>query len=618
MASQVVRRGVEQGLASNHRHPAYAKGDLALGPVPGEGPKKPGASRDASLAGAADRPYRRSVTPDARLAFASAAIVLLGCGAPEERNAPPLPDAGGGNAPAAGDPATPDAGVEDPDEAIPAHCRIDEESGDEGTSTGGSTGESFKFDVGAPDEGPTFEFGCDEASSYGTNLGCEFWALDLPNDDQGTFDSPPASDQQFSVAVGNPSGVVAAHVEVYLPGEDRPFVSAQVDPSRSHAFALPSASIEPNFGTSDGQGYRIVSDTPIVAYQFNPLDNTTEVYSNDASLLLPTHALGDDYVAVTGGAILLAQGAADLDPRNAGAFVSVLATQDDTEVQIRPTAQLAGDDARAKRLRAGQVWTVISTGRLGESGNLSGTTIRSNAPVAVFSGNVATVEPFDAAQCCADHLEHQLSPRTAWGSRYAVAPPPSVSGVGNDPAVYRVTGAFDDTHLLYCPRKPEDAPTHLDAGQTVEFESDAPFTVVAEDPEHAFGVAQFLLSTALVSEHGIGDPAMLIVPSAQQHQTRLTFIVPAGYLETHVTVVARDEDAVMLDGEEVPPGRFRPLGNLGGRTFRYAQVPVAGGQHVIESVGQLGVSVFGYDEAVSFAYPAGAGLRVVSIPPAAG
>ncbi len=547
--------------------------------------------------------------------MAGLAATLLGCGSVEERNAPPVQSPSGGSGAPTTIPAPPDDGSDDGD--IPVHCRLDEDDAASGSSSSG-TDDGFKFDVGAPDGGVTFEFDCAGASGHSSNLGCEFWAVDLPNDDRGTFMSPPAADQQFAVAVSNPSGLAAARVEVYLPGEDIPFAEAQIPARQTHIFPLPSASIEPNFGTVDGLAYRVLSDTPVVAYQFNPLDNTTEVYSNDASLLLPTHALGDDYVAVTGGAILLAQGPTDPQARNAGAFVSVVATEDRTEVAIDPTAPLQGGTTRTRVLGAGQVWTIISTQETGETGNLSGTRIRSTAPVAVFSGNVATIEPLDAEACCADHLEHQLSPRTAWSSRYAIAPPPSVRGEGDDPALYRFTGAFDDTRLLYCPSRPHGAPTRIDAGETVEFEADAAFTVIAEERDHAFGVAQFLLSSAVLSDTSLGDPAMMIVPSALQFESRLAFFVPGGYVQTHLTVVAQDPDTVTLDDEDIPSGAFESLGVLDGERFYYAQIPVDDGQHIIESRGRVGVSVFGYDEAVSFAYPGGAGLRVVSIPPTAG
>ncbi len=546
----------------------------------------------------------------------------LGCAADPEGDPPPLPTTSG--APSSAGPVVTTADT-DTDSGLssasagggPAHCQLESSGG--GDTTGTSTGEDgFKFDVGAPDGGFSFEFGCEEAATRSTNLGCEFWAVDLPNDSRGTFMSPGAADQQFSIAVGNPSGLAPARVEVFLPAETVPFASATVEPNQTHTFPLPSASIEPDFGTVDGQAFRVRSDLPIVAYQFNPLDNTTPVYSNDASLLLPTHALGQDYVAVTGGAILLSMGPNDAMPVNAGAFVSVVATEDATQVEFDPTATLVGGLPSGVVLDAGQVWTIISSQAEGQTGNLSGTAITSTAPVAVFAGNVATVEPLALSACCADHLEHQLSPRSAWGSRYAIAPPPGARGEGDDTALYRITGSFDDTELLYCPSPPMGAPSTIDAGETIEFTTDQPFTVAAADRKHAFGMAQFILSNEAIDSDGLGDPGMLIVPSAVQFEKRFVFVVPAGYVDNRVTVVAQGDGAVTLDGDAVPQSAFTELGVLDGLQFRYAQLELDEGQHTVEGVGRIGVSVFGYDEAVSFAYPGGAGLRVVSVPPAAG
>lgn len=553
------------------------------------------------------------------------AIVVLLCACGGSRTLPPPPVATGtsGLPPPAGS-ATADPNTTDTDansggqDSTPVHCRVHEGADDEATSSGTEGDEGFRFDVGSPDGGVAFEFGCDEAAQRSTNLGCEFWAVDLPNDDRGTPMSPAAAQQQFSVAVGNPSGLRDAAVMVFLPGEDIPFAAASVPPEQTHTFGLPPASIDPNFGSTDGQAFRILSDTPIVAYQFNPLDNTTPVYSNDASLLLPTHALGDDYVAVTGSAILLAMSETDDMPRNAGAFVSVVATQPGTTVNIDPSAPVVGALDQDVVLDTGEVWTIVSRSTIDDTGNLSGTHVRASAPVAVFAGNVATIEPLEAGECCADHLEHQLSPRTAWSSRYAIAPPPSVNGAGDDPALYRITGTRDGTRLQYCPARPKGAPTMIDADETATFVTEAAFTVSAIDRENSFRVAQFLLSANVLGDNGRGDPAMTIVPAALQLEQRFTFVVPAGYADNRVTLVAQGDGDVRLDGTLVAGAAFSLLGVLDGELFRYAQVELGEGQHVVESSGRVGVSVFGYDEAVSFAYPGGAGLRVISIPPVAG
>ena len=483
--------------------------------------------------------------------------------------------------------------------------------------TGSDTEEGFKFDVGSPDGGGFMALDCQEAADRRTNLGCEFFAVDLPNDPRGTTHSPPAADQQFAIAVGNPSGLSAALVEVFLPGEDAAFAAQLIEPGTAFTFELPSQSIEPQTTSTDGLAYRIASDIPVTAYQFNPLDNTVEVYSNDASLLLPTHALGQEYTAITGDAILLGMSAKDTSPINSGAFVTVVATQDNTRVTFTPTAPLVGQLPDPLRLDRGEVANIIST-QQNSDGNLSGTRVSATAAVAVFAGNMATAVPVDAFACCADHLEHQMSPHQAWGSRYVVAPPAAPVGeAADDPAVYRMTGAFDGTQLQYCPSAPAGAPMMLNAGQTAVFETDQPFSVRSVDPDHAFAIAQFLQSYQAVGGNRPGDPAMLIVPAAAQFERQFVFVVPAGYIENRVTIIARGEDGeVRLDGNAV--GGWKELAVLDGLYHRYAQVAVDEGQHIIEASAEVGVSVFGYDTTVSFAYPGGAGLRVISIPPAEG
>jgi hypothetical protein len=137
------------------------------------------------------------------------------------------------------------------------------------------------------------------------------------------------------------------------------------------------------------------------------------------------------------------------------------------------------------------------------------------------------------------------------------------------------------------------------------------------DPDHAFSVVQFLQSWQALGGERPGDPAMLVVPAAAQFERQFVFVVPEGYVENRVTIVARGEDGVVrLDGAAVEG--WKDLAVLDGLYHRYVQVAVDEGQHVVEAETEVGVSVFGYDEAVSFAYPGGAGLRIISVPPAEG
>ncbi len=461
---------------------------------------------------------------------------------------------------------------------------------------------------------------CAEAAMAESNQGCEFWAVDLPNAWAGINGSPAPADQQFAVVVANTASDVPATVEVFIGAEGAPVDTAAVPIGEIHEFRLAPLNQAPRANTYAGTAYRIESDVPITAYQFNPLDNTVQVFSNDASLLFPTPVLDTDYTAVTGDSILLGtdeQPAGD----NSGAFVSVVATEDGTSVDLFATWGLYAGMSQGVLLQRGQVFTAVSLGPntfpgVTGDGNLSGTRVVANLPVAVFSGNVATIEP-NPGQCCADHLEQQMLPLVAWGDSYAAAPPPSPSGGAiDDPSGYRITGSFDGTPLSYSPSAPPGAPATINAGQTIRFQTNQPFTVTSNDPDRSFAITQFLLSNQAISGFGqAGDPAMISLPAVAQFQSNYIFLVPDGYISNYVTVIRVAGTDVSRDGVSVAAANWKALGSLDGVAYEYASLSVPTGSHLIESEEPCGIISVGYDTDVSYGYPGGSGLKIISEPP---
>jgi hypothetical protein len=504
-------------------------------------------------------------------------------------------------------------------------------SATEGTSTSGpitsSTGTTttpttdvettgVKLDVGTnADLGGFGEAGCDDIDDLPTNLGCEFWAVDLPNVSQAPLATTP-HDQQFAVVVTNASSDDTANIEVFVGNEATAIDGGPLPPDTMRVFSLPSMNITPGATTDDGVAFRIESDLPITAYQFQPLDNTTPVYSNDATLLFPTHVLGEDYTAITADATLVGLDAFSASDLNTGAFVSVVATQDDTTVTLYPTAEVHPGAVTDVVLARGQVLTTISSERGAPThGNLSGTRVVADAPVAVFSGSVATSEPTSANACCADHVEHQMLPLTAWGTGYIAAPAAAPVGGGNDASLYRITGGFDGTELEYSPIAPEGAPTSIDAYETVAFVTETPFTVRTADEDKPFAVAQFLLSNQYFPGFARpGDPSMLLLPASAQLQLRYVFLAPAGYTTNFVTVVAPMDASVELDGVAIG-GTPSPAGTLDGVAFGYTHVALEPGSHFIEGDMPFGINVSGHANDVSYAYVGGSGVAVISEPP---
>ena len=477
----------------------------------------------------------------------------------------------------------------------------------------GAEGMMEAGDENGPGEGTA----CEQAAAYNSSQGCEFWAVDLPNAWQVSL-GPSAEEQPFGIVVTNTASETAT-VEVFVGQQAAPIESAEVPPGQLQVFKFGNSLGIISQGNTKGIAYRIESDRPVTAYQYNPLDNSNPVYSNDASLLFPTHVLDTDYTAITGDALWMVNA-------NGGAFVTAIATEDDTTLIFYPPPGITmyeGDTTVT--LDRGETYTMMSnevTAIWQENagqGNLSGLRVASDKPVAVFSGNVCSWEPTPHEYCCCDHLEHQMLPLTAWGEAYIVSLAPPASGTEDDDVRVRMVGSFDGTALSYSPSAPPGAPTTLDAYETVVFTTSSNFVVTGDKP---FAVAEFLMSNEAVTvdptpgdpmdNFFVGDPAMILVPPSAQFQNEYVFQVPAEYASNWVTVLRPSGATVELDGADVSSDpTWKNVGVLDGVTWQRGHFPIAFGPHRVESPASQGVGILvaGYDVAVSFGFAGGSGVE---------
>jgi hypothetical protein len=402
---------------------------------------------------------------------------------------------------------------------------------------------------------------CEYIKKRKSYIGCEYWAVDLDNafvpGGGGTYID--ADGQPFAIVVSNPNVDLAATVTVSW--RDGVLREAVVQPGELHVFEMHEYSgISDTTGTpiADLQGtmvgfeaFQVQSTVPIIAYQFNPLDNET-VYSNDASLLFPTSSLGTEYLVMTRRQTFdILKG-----------YVTVVgALEGTTRVTVElpeytlenPVETLAGIDIPRRenipRMRGGETRVFeleqfmvlnIETDRIGA--DLTGTRITSDRPVAVFGGSEAANAPNDDScvfrptapagepryvceatrldldnlincenaagepdirlctdfiTCCADHIEHQMLPLFAWGREYVAA---RSAPRGDEADIWRIMAGRDgvnvelvglpDTWFLpdLVPRM-RDREFTLDKGEWFEFPSPVDFEIVADGP---IMVGQFL------------------------------------------------------------------------------------------------------------------------------
>ena len=474
---------------------------------------------------------------------------------------------------------------------------------------------------------------CEEAAKDYLSEGCEFFAVSTVNEYLA-----PAMQEDFAVIVANPSDNPPASVQVSRAGSV--LSQAVVAPGDTHVFTLTMVAdlVEAETTVLASQAAFIVTSTvPVAAYQFNPLNfqdavNASFSFSNDASLLLPTHALGDDYRAMSwptwGEFVAWTSG-----------FVAIAAVQDGTTLTFTasgPTmpgdvAGLAAGESISVSLNRGDVLQF-----LGETYNnplqyvteetcagpgwvfdgnmtceavsvdLTGSVIQTTAPVAVFSGHDCLRIPYDKKFC--DHVEEQLLPRSSWDDKFFLAAPQRPDSSATASAQYRILGLEDETEVTISPEVA--GPFNLSEGQVASFVTDVDVAIFANKK---IALTQALLSAGALdppaldsSDVPLSDPAASIGIPYRQARSAYVFQTPDTYESNWVNVVRLIGDEVVLD--DVPLTGFSQIASTPYKALRVAVEP---GVHRIESVSDLPftIMIYGYAAHTSYMYPGG--LRVL-------
>ncbi|MCA9527611.1 MAG: IgGFc-binding protein [Myxococcales bacterium] len=404
----------------------------------------------------------------------------------------------------------------------------------------------------------------------------------------------------FAIVVSNPQ---AEPVEVVLEDARGNRHAEMVAPGAlaslfPQALGFPDLSLD-HSGIS-AKAYHLTSSAPIVAYQFNPLDNV-DVFSNDGSLLVPEHAYDGQYLALTLPTLTRRP-----DTNDYNGYVTVVAVADNTTVEVEPSAAIrAGDQVTA--LQPGEThrfslnrFQVLNLEAVAD-GDLTGTRVRSpdGTPFGVFVGHEATVLPTEQQSCCADHIEEQLFPISTWGSNFAVA---RTQPRKRETDLLRILAHRDDTRVDFDPAPAQGRCGILRAGASCDVFINGDTRITASNPVL---VGHFLQST----DGAAGDPALAFAVPVEQFRTDYTFLVPQEYDAQYISVVAREGAAVQLDGTDIG-GQLRPFGEL----FAGGRFPVRPGQRRLDCPTGCGVLVYGYSQAVSYLFAGGLDLERITVP----
>ncbi len=518
-----------------------------------------------------------------------------------------------------------------------------------------------------------------------------------------------------TVEVWRHNGTAASVLKtVTVPGRNDPATKGLVK------IPVPWRSITPHtaaVGASDtGRAriaYRITSTKPVTVYQFNPIDAVKVTakacssvaatdcscnesadfnctlsilgscvscesagacratsngnrcgygsYSNDASLLLPAHILGNSYMALTPGHTHLhLTGSSGGEFPNSSTY-SVVATQDNTAVTVKSSAvtrasstgtavtAMAVGETRVFTLQSYEVLQVASAtagtdvqcitaggdSKCRKSNDLTGTVVTTDKPVAVFASNPCINVPFDRSAC--DHVEEQVLPFSTWGKNFVALPSHPLRLNNNmfatnpPPDHFKIVAGVTATLTLTPPPAAADVlqPFNctsgalqtnncvLAGGSYVEFKSRRAFTISANNP---ISVAQFFPgqgpATGAQTDPQQGDPSMVFLPPTEQWRARYTVLASTGYKDNYL--------GLSIDGSKVQSVRVDGLTVTGftaisGSPYLVVNHPVTTGTHTVEVIAQpnqmvvpgAGVTVHGYDAYVSYGYIGGLDLTTI-------
>lgn len=484
---------------------------------------------------------------------------------------------------------------------------------------------------------------CQVAADAPSNVGCEFWAVDL---DQQDFPPNNPAAAPWGVVLSNTTDLTA-HVVVEMntaPQGMPPVLAPAVDPvdippGALAQLILPTRELDcgtaPNDPASPGtclssQAFRITSSSPIVAYQFNVFENA---FSNDASLLLPTNALGQVYRALNWPAgHPVALGPLPLDR----SYVTIVGTQENTQVKVKPSWRIKGNPPIAETPAGGEITATLGPfdvlnletddATLAEAGagigvDLSGTVVQSDKPVAVFSGTEISGAPGtidipkppgweDGDTCCLDHLEEQLFPLESVGLRYVATRSPVRSVGFEEPDLIRFVGGAEAAQVTTSLAAPFDSFT-IQPGEvkTTWTQSD----VIIESDKPVI-VGQILVSNQYTTEY-IGDPSLTIFAPIEQYRTDYLILTPGSWDQNYVVLAAPVGAMVTIDGA-APAGCVKTsAGELDGKFWDSHRCPVGEGVHRIVGNQPFGIIAYGYGTAGSYAFVGGADVKKIYEPP---
>ena len=388
----------------------------------------------------------------------------------------------------------------------------------------------------------------------------------------------------------------------------------------SGTFSIPGLGITQSFTVNAGQITAInvpvraqmdTSDTVENKGIHITAQNEVEVYglsagfaSTDAYLGLPVSMLGTEYIVLG-----YKSTPAPNDPQALGGSspsqADVVAAYDGTTITITPSTDTPGRKANVPYsvvMNQGSVYQL----RAGIANtDLSGSTITSDKPVAVFGGNECV---FINGLFC-DYIVEQLPPVSSWGTAFVTMP---LSGLIHGDT-FRFLASQDNTTVTLG----NGEKLLLNRGQFSEQIVIGPSSITSDKP---ILVAQYENASQFNGTQN-SDPMMMLVPPFEQFSGDAIIMAPGasfstdagGFTPNFVNVFAdlSTGGLVQIDGVPVPASSFSLIGDT---QFSGASVQVVTGSHRLTGSIPFGADSYGYAAFDTYGY--GSGISLSTAPDA--
>jgi IgGFc binding protein len=371
--------------------------------------------------------------------------------------------------------------------------------------------------------------------------------------------------------------------------------------------------VDNDVGSSDcekisSKYFRVQSDDQISVHTINRALTTSE-----AALIYPDHALGKEHI------ILTYNNDARIGLLNTPSLFAILATEDNTEVEIIPSAPTKVNGSKTQNIKMNKGDTYLVEAALtNSSGNrrdydLTGSRVNSNKPIAVFSGQQRANVPIENSDGSSrDLLYEQVPAVDRWGLNALLIPfkqvTTSTSGYSD---IYRVVAAFDDTEVIINDTKTED----LNSGEYYEGKLDKVYRIKSNRP---ILTAVFKKTAQNSTTKYSSDPLMLFVPPVERFVSELIvthiYANDAGAVESfddyYLAIVSKKAESadVRVNGQPMTS----PLYNIAERQdvptteYEYIVLDVKKhGYYHVKSPGKVGVYAYAYGWAISYGFTGG-------------